>query len=176
MPGPKLGEFYDHILDVTRAMGVTMERAPASYADKDEETLRDQFLSMLNTHYEGQTHAEAFNKQGKTDILIRVGGNTLFIAECKWWSGPKALGDALDQIYSYSTWRDSRLALIVFVPNRDFTRVVEVARKTVEERPEFVAWMPLDTEAGEMRCRVEWPDDPGREATITLQLFHLPRV
>jgi hypothetical protein len=153
-----------------------MERAPGSYADKDEETLRDQFLSMLNTHYQGQTYAEAFNKQGKTDILIRVGGDTLFIAECKWWSGPKALGDALDQLYGYSTWRDSRLDLIVFVPSKDFIRVVAVARSTVEQRPEFVAWEAAAGRAAEMRCRVRWPDDPGREATITLQLFHLPRA
>jgi hypothetical protein len=42
-------------------------------------------------------------------------------------------------------------------------------------RPEFVAWeAPTDLPA-EMRCRIRWPDDTGREATLTVQLFHLER-
>lgn len=172
---PKLGEFFDHILDTTRSMGQTMEQAPGSYADKDEETLRDQLLLILNSHYQGQTHAEAFNKLGKSDLLIRVGGETLFIAECKWWGGRKALGKALDQLYRYSTWRDSRLALLIFVGSKDFSRVVATTRETIEQRPEFQAWQPDRGHQAEMRFRARWADDPGRQAGVAVQLFHLPR-
>jgi hypothetical protein len=37
-----------------------------------------------------------------------------------------------------------------------------------------VEW--LDAEgAGELRCRVRWPDDPDRTATLTALFVHLPR-
>jgi hypothetical protein len=172
--GPELGEFYDAILATSRAMGRAMERSPGSYASKREEELRDHLLTILDTHWEGQTFAEAFRKQGKTDILIMWQGRAVFIAECKWWGGRQAMDDALDQLYGYSTWRDSRLALIVFVRNRNFTTVLDRARDTLEQRPEFTAWLPPTDVPGEMRCRIRWPDDPGREAALTLQLFHIP--
>lgn len=172
---PQLGEFYEHILKNIRSMGVTMEQAPGAYAGKDEETLRDHLLLILNNQYEGQVFAEAFNKHGKTDLLIKVAGQVLFVAECKWWGGARGMGKALEQLYGYSTWRDSRLALILFVPNKDFTAVAAKAGEVLEARSEFVAWeAPTDLPA-EMRCRIRWPDDPGREATLTVQLFHLER-
>jgi hypothetical protein len=57
-------------------------------------------LVTLNTHYVGRTYAEAFNRAGKTDILIRVHDRNAFIGECKWWHGPKALNEALDQLFA----------------------------------------------------------------------------
>lgn len=173
---PQLGAFYDAILGNSRAMGKAMERSPGSYAGKHEEELRDHLLTMLDTHWEGQTFAEAFRKKGKTDILIAWQGEAIFVAECKWWSGPKVMADALDQLYGYSTWRDSRLALIFFVANRNFTTVVSKAREVMEERPEFQAWIPPTDAPGEMRCRIRWPDDPEREATLAVQLFHIPET
>jgi hypothetical protein len=155
-------------------MGKAMERSPRSYVGKHEEELRDHLLTMLDTHWEGQTFAEAFRKKGKTDILIAWQGEAIFVAECKWWGGPKAMADALDQLYGYSTWRDSRLALIFFVANRDFTTVVSKAREVMEERPEFQAWIPPTDAPGEMRCRIRWPHDPERQATLAVQLFHIP--
>ena len=66
-------DLYEHTLDVIRSWARALERTPADYARSGEEKLRDALLIMLNTHYEGQGQAEAFNKSGKTDILIRVG-------------------------------------------------------------------------------------------------------
>jgi hypothetical protein len=40
---------------------------------------------------------------GKTDLLIRVADQPLFIGECKIWSGP-------DQLLGYTTWRDGHPA------------------------------------------------------------------
>lgn len=56
---------------------------------------------------------------------------SLFIAECKWWSGPKSFDRAFEQLLGYSTWRDSRLALVFFVKERDFTAIVAKARATI---------------------------------------------
>jgi hypothetical protein len=62
---PQLDEFYDHILDVIRAVGRGLERSPGSFASAEEEMLRDHMLVTLNTHYRGATYAEAFNRGGK---------------------------------------------------------------------------------------------------------------
>jgi hypothetical protein len=173
LDGPTLGKLYDDILAKARTMGVTMERSPATYAGLDEETLRTQLLTMLNSHWEGQAFAEAFNANGKTDLLIRVQDLNLFIGECKWWSGPKAMGEALDQLLGYSTWRDSRLALIFFVPTKDPVAVTATAKEAMEARPEFVAWEPVPDK--ELRCRIRWPDDQDRTAVLAILFFHLPR-
>lgn len=173
--GPALSAFYDEILDVVRSMGRAMERTPADFADREEEHLRDHLLVVLNAHYRGQAGAESFNRSGKTDLLLRVQDHNAVIAECKWWSGVKDLGRALRQLYGYSTWRDSRLALIVFVRAKDPAAIVEKARDAIVQRDEFDGWEP-NGHATELRFRLRWPDDPGRTATLTVLFFHLPPV
>jgi hypothetical protein len=68
-----------------------MERSPSAFHHMDEEALRTHFLVQLNGHYEGQATGETFNYEGKTDILVRSGDRNIFIAECKFWGGPKKL-------------------------------------------------------------------------------------
>ncbi|HZY72141.1 MAG TPA: hypothetical protein VFE22_03430 [Edaphobacter sp.] len=65
---PRLDEFYEHMLDVIRAVGRGPERSPGSFGSGEEEVLRDQMLVTLNTHYRGATYAEAFNREGKTGL------------------------------------------------------------------------------------------------------------
>jgi hypothetical protein len=48
-----------------------------------EEDLRQVILTSLNSSYRGKVTAEAFNIEGKTDILVRHEGSNLFIGECK---------------------------------------------------------------------------------------------
>jgi hypothetical protein len=45
----------------------------------------------------GRAHAEAFNVTGKTDILIRHDGRSLFICECKFWTGQDGFTATVDQ-------------------------------------------------------------------------------
>src|SRR5439155_14063466 len=106
-PDPELKDpDYEHILQVIQNMTLVMERSPSAFAAMDEETLRSHVLVQLNGHYEGQATGETFNYEGKTDILIRVNGKNIFIAECKYWDGPKKLLDTLDQLASQTTWKD----------------------------------------------------------------------
>lgn len=172
---PQLDEFYGHIISVIRAVGRGMERTPDSFSGAEEETLRDHVLLALNTHYRGATYAEAFNKGGKTDILIRVHDRNAFIGECKWWGGPKALEEALTQLFGYTTWRDTRVALLFFVPTKEITKTIESAREAFEQRGEFLEWLPHGEE-GELVCRMRWPDDAERVATLTTLFVHLPRA
>src|SRR5262249_30580370 len=108
------------------------------------------------------------------DILIRVGDRNIFIAECKRWSGEKGLGEALDQLLSYATWRDGKLALIFFVDRRDITAVVAKAREALAAYAAFDAWLDTESE-GELHCTLRPPEDEGRTAGLTVLLVHIPK-
>ena len=170
--GPDMGEFYEHILELIRAVGRGMERSPGSFAEAEEETLRDHMLVTLNSHYEGRAYAEAFNRSGRTDILIRIHDRNAFIGECKKWGGAKRFNEALDQLFGYTTWRDSRLALIFYVKEKNPSSIIEKARAEMQVRRERISWEGPDRD-GEFRCRVRWPDDSKREAMLTVLFFHI---
>jgi hypothetical protein len=83
-------EVYNDIKEVLYNVGKAIERKPSIYKDKHEEDLRDVFLLFLETRYESTTGiGEAFNKKGRTDILLKYAkdGTNLFVAECKVWKG-----------------------------------------------------------------------------------------
>lgn len=177
-----VAEFYEHILSVVMAMARGMERQPGDYASWQEEQLRDVLLVILNTHYQGTATGETFQKSGKTDLLVRVEDRNVFVGECKWWSGEQAFAgarkgsepSALDQLLSYSTWRDAKLALVVFVGRKDMTQVVGRARTTLEAHTSFRDWEQSDREDdGVLRCRVALNGD--RQADLACVFVHLPR-
>jgi hypothetical protein len=58
--------------------------------------------------------SETFNAAGKTDILIRVEDRNIFVAECKFWKGEKHFIPTIDQLLSYTSWRDTKTAIILF--------------------------------------------------------------
>jgi hypothetical protein len=121
-PEPVLEEaHYKHILDVISNMTLVMERSPTAFAEMGEEDIRQHYLVQLNGHFEGQATGETFNHQGKTDILIRVNGKNIFVAECKFWRGEKQF---LETILSYLSWRDTKAAIILFNRNKDFSQVL----------------------------------------------------
>jgi hypothetical protein len=128
---------------------------------------------MLNTHYEGGATGETFNAAGKTDILIRVEDRTVFIGECKWWSGPSAVGEALDQLFSYTTWRDTKLALIFFVDRKDPMAVLAKAKEALEGHDLFIEWGDSGDER-ELRCTMRWPGDETITAQLQVFFVHLP--
>jgi hypothetical protein len=117
---------------------------------------------------------ETFNGAGKTDILIRVEDRNVFIDECKWWSGPAAVDQALDQLFPYATWRDTKLALIFFVANKDITTVIARARELIQARAEFIN-RAGDPEHGELRCEMTWPADDSILAQLGIFFVHLTR-
>ena len=84
-------------------MTLVMERSPSAFAKMEEEHIRFHYLVQLNGQYDGAAVGEAFNFQGKTDILVRHQNHNLFIAECKFWSGPKGLKETVDQNFSVTS-------------------------------------------------------------------------
>ena len=142
-PEPSLDmSTYKNIITELNQVGSSMERKPSLYLNKDEEGLRDVFLTMLETRFEGTTATgETFNHGGKTDILLKNSsdGSNLFIAECKFWHGPKHFKESINQLFDrYLTWRDSKTALIIFVNGTDFTAVLNSIQENVICHPYYV--------------------------------------
>jgi hypothetical protein len=160
-------EVFDRILGVIRLQAAGVERSPKTYAGMDEEALRTVLLDALNTHYRGQGTAEAFNVNGKTDILVRHEGRNLFIGECKVWSGVKGFLAAVDQLFGYAAWRDTKLALIMFVRERDLTAIIERAHDALAGHEHFVEWHQPASET-ELRAVMSWPGDDRRHADLNI--------
>jgi len=166
-------EDYEHILSVISNMVVVMERSPKAFKDMNEEDLRQHFLVQLNGHYEGQATGETLDYEGKTDILIRVENKNIFIAECKFWSGAKGLSDALDQLQSYTTWRDVKTALIVFNRDTSMSTVLKMIPQTAKSHPNYKSKEPYDSNSG-FRYIFRHEDDPERDMIVTVLVFDIP--
>jgi len=164
---------FEHILGVIRLTGRGMEQSPGTYRGMGEEDRRQVILIALNTHYRGRGTAEAFNVGGKTDILIPHEGSNLFIGECKFWSGAKGFTEAIDQLFEYRGWRDTKLALIVFVREKDLTSIIEKANDALVRHPQFVGWRQADDET-ELRASVSWPGDDRRHADLNVFFVSTP--
>lgn len=173
-PEPTLGsQDYEHILGVMQGMTQVMELSPSAFHDVDEEALRSHFLVQLNGHYQGQATGETFNYEGKTDILIRSEGRNIFIAECKFWSGPKKLAETIDQLLGYSSWRDTKTAVVLFNRNRDFSKVLAAIPEAVRGHPQYKKDLPGSTESV-FRYLFANRDDRNRELYLTVMAFDVP--
>lgn len=173
-PEPTLSDAdYEHILSVIQNMAHVMERSPSAFVSMDEEALRTHFLVQLNGHYEGQATGETFNYQGKTDILIRSEGRNIFIAECKFWGGPKKLVETIDQLLGYSSWRDTKVAVILFNRNKDFSKVLEAIPHAVKEHPNQKRDLGRQSETN-FRYVFAHRDDRNREMLLTVLAFDVP--
>lgn len=152
------------IVSVTRSF----ERLAVTYADMDEERLRDQILAMLGNVY-GPTTGESFSKRGKSDIYLPwEGGNPVFLAECKWWTGPKAFAERdLPQLLDrYVVWRDTHAAVVLFIRNKDATKVVTTAEESIRAHGRFVRDGPPIDDVPVFVLHKE--GDPDREIKLAL--------
>jgi hypothetical protein len=173
-PEPALaGEQFEQILSLIRPVGSTIERDPAAFASLDEESLRSLFLATLNSHYRGNAIGETFNAQGKTDILIRENDRNIFIAECKIWRGAKSFGEALNQLLGYATWRDGKLALLLFVRQKGFSEVIDQISELIEQHSAYRRGLQARSES-EWQCTVASGADSARELTLAILAFHCP--
>lgn len=174
-PEPALAlEEYEHILSIVESMASVMERSPSTFWRLEEEPLRDHFLVQLNGQYEWDAAAEVFNNQGKTDILIRHEGRNVFIAECKFWDGAKCFLRTIDQLLSYTTWRDTKTAILLFSKKRDFTRVVKQISPVVQQHPCFRREADV-LGPSKFRFALHRQGDTEREVILTVCAFHIPR-
>lgn len=116
---------YRDMLGLIDDLGINIEQSKEPVRGLGEESLRDIFLAGINSHYSGLASGESFNRGGKTDIRLPYENENLFIAECKFWSGPSKYQDTLDQLLEYLNVRDSQAAVMIFSRNEDFPAVKE---------------------------------------------------
>ncbi|MDR3792352.1 MAG: hypothetical protein P4L03_03130 [Terracidiphilus sp.] len=173
-PEPALSdEDYQEILRIMKNMVEVMELSPHAFSDMGEEDLRFHFLVQLNGAFHGQATGETFNFQGKTDILIRVDGKSVFIGECKFWKGEKAFLATIDQLLSYLSWRDTKTAVIIFNRNADFTAVLSKIAEAVPTHTNFKRNLGKSDEST-FRYVFAQPNDANREIILTVMAFDIP--
>ncbi|MCX6233204.1 MAG: hypothetical protein NT175_00555 [Bacteroidetes bacterium] len=152
----------------------SIEQKPSIYKDKDEESLRFLILSVLESRYESITATgETFNKGGRSDILLKYqDGSNLYVAECKIWKGEKMVLEAIDQLISYLTWRDSKTALIIFVKTIDFSNVLDKIEKIIQTHKNFIKLMNSSTDKTSLSCAFNFPDDSKKQFFMEIMSFH----
>ena len=174
-PEPALpDEEYEYILTTIDHLSKNIERSPSTFAQMKEEHIRNIILVSLNGHYEGDATSETFNAQGKTDILIRAESRNVFIAECKFWAGQKALHVAIDQILGYMTWRDTKAALLVFSKNANFTSVLSNLATSIPEHSNFKREIQKISDT-HVRYLFRQKNDPDRDLNLAVLAFNIPR-
>jgi len=164
---------YEHILRIVSNMVIVMERSPKAFVGMQEEDLRTHFLVQLNGQYEGQATGETFNASGKTDILIRVENKNIFIAECKFWKGEKEFKETIKQILGYTSWRDTKTAILLFNKNKDTSAVVAQIPNIVKAHSNYTKSLDYDSETG-FRFTLHHNNDKERELILTVQVFDIP--
>jgi hypothetical protein len=173
-PEPALAsDDYEEMLRIMKSMVQVMELSPHAFHDMGEEDLRTHFLVQLNGAFAGQATGETFNFQGKTDILIRVDGKNVFVAECKFWKGEKALLATVGQLLSYLSWRDTKAAVLVFNRNSDFSAVLAKIAESIPKHPFFKRQLSKTGETG-FRYVFAQPNDGNREIVVTVLAFDVP--
>ena len=174
-PEPTLSmEIYEEIIRMLQNMIIAMERSPKTFSKLKEEELRDFFLVVLNANFEGEAIGEVFNYKGKTDILIRHENSNVFIAECKFWRGKEAFLKTIDQLFKYVTWRDTKLAILIFNREGNLKTILEKIPKLVETHSLYKRNLEIEGET-KFRYIFHIPNDPNREVILTIMVFDIPK-
>jgi hypothetical protein len=87
--------------------------------------------------------------------------------------GADGLHEAIDQLFRYTGWRDTKLAIVMFVREKGLTTILKKAKKTLEQHPQFVRWKRAAEET-ELRAVMSWPGDAERRADLNAFFVHTP--
>jgi len=165
--------YYEDILSIIFNTGWSIAKSSKELRSRGEEALRDIFLPAINAKHKGAATGETRNKDGKTDILVRIHGEDLLIAECKFWEGEEHLKKTLDQLLGYATMRDTRLAMLIFSRNKNFTNVKQKIAPAIKQHPNFGREVKIDLEKTWYQFVIFHPDDQACELTLTVLAFHI---
>ena len=158
---------YNAIMQTIREHLIATEELPKAIQKlSEEELIRDTFLWALNENYIIAT-GETFRAAGKTDINIKLENKSVFIAECKIWKGPSTFDNALSQIFSYTTWRDCRVAIIIF--NTKYKNSGDVIKKLdaeINSNKDLINSTKKDK--AEWECKFKHPADESNIITVNV--------
>ena len=165
-------EIYDDITNSINSLGINLERVNKIIRDLDEESLRDILFVALNSSFKGAVSTEAFNKSGKTDLLIRQADKNVYISECKIWRGDVYFNEGIDQLLNNLTWRDSKCSYVIFSKNDDFTNVLNKAIKLIQNHASFLNKIK-EVNPTCIRFDFKGKEDNQKRVSLTLHLFNL---
>lgn len=148
------------------------ERTPPTFSKMKEEELRNVILSNLNGVFEGGAVGEAFSKLGKTDIYLNIEKGQIFVAECKYWKGPKTIEESAKQILNYLTWRNSYGVVVLFSRNKGFSDVIDAVSKEIERTSNYVKGFEKMDET-HFRARHSLPEDDKKLIEIHFVVYNL---
>jgi len=121
----------------------------------------------------GTATGETFNVNGKTDILLRANGRNVFIAECKFWKGPKHFRETIDQLLGYTAWRDTKTAILVFNRGTSMSTVLQGIQAETTSHTNFKRQIDWKHESG-FKYIFHHNGDTNREFTLTVLVFDVP--
>ena len=180
-PEPTLPDSkYESILTTIKSMSLAIERSPKTFSELQEEEIRDFFLILLNGHYEYDATGETFNGEGKTDILLKYNDENAFIAECKFWRGEKKMEEAINQLLSYITWRDTKTSIILFNKKKtlSLSNIIEKAQGVIENHNKYKSAVSfkskkLKKSSSAFKYKFVHPSDSEKDFFITLMGFQI---
>lgn len=175
-PEPALDDNnFKKILKIINDVGKNFERLPSTYKGKSEEDIRDHILLILDPNFElGSAGGETFNKIGKTDISLRYDSSVVFVAECKYWKGEKTYLKTIDQLLNYLTWRNSKVSVINFVQNNEFSDVLEKVKISTKTHPNYLKELNSNDETW-FNYKFHLNGDRNRVLDLAVISFHLPK-
>jgi hypothetical protein len=80
---------------------------------------------------------------------------------------------ALDQLFRYLVWRDTKAAILLFIRNKDVTAVIDKAIAKIEEHPHHKRSSTRQSGDDHYEFTMHAQDDPAREIHLTLIPFAL---
>lgn len=78
---------------------------------------------------------------------------SVFVAECKIWSGIKNFFKALEQLQGYLTWRDTKLSLIIFSRNKNFFNILDEIKNSITSVENYVGFEEKDKNEFELKIK-----------------------
>lgn len=161
------------LIDFIEQYARQFEVTPKTYVNMGEEELRDLIIGMMNANYPGSTTAETFSKLGKSDISLQMTPGHVLICECKKWSGEKAYGKSIDQLFRYLTWRQNYGVLIHFCMLKNMTSAVASSKEAVGNHSSFTAGTLHAKSDTRFLSRHTHPQDTGKSVEIHHLFFDL---
>ncbi len=162
---------YAAIVNAIGSFGRAAERFPGTFGPMAEPVLREILLVVLNNQF-GEAVGEMFSRQGKTDIAILNRDGPVFIAQCKIWGGATEFAEAIGQLLGYVVWRDTKIAIVLFVKNRDVTAIIRKATGVLADDPRHKR--PGQAIGEHPVFVLHHPDDTAREVEIALVPVPVP--
>ena len=158
---------YQVILNTIREHLIATEILPKPVQKlADEELIRDTILWALNANYIVAT-GESFRAAGKTDICVNFKDKSAFIAECKVWHKASTFTDALNQVYSYATWRDCKIAILIFnLNNKDFGQLLKKVEESIKSNDHYVS--AVSKAENEWECKFKSKADSNSNITVNV--------